>query len=47
MLVPVLAPNYKQHILSAAEVRNVYSSLAEVYIKSVYGVEGRDVYKTF
>jgi hypothetical protein len=30
-LVPALVPNYKQYILSPAEV----SSLAELYVKSV------------
>jgi hypothetical protein len=44
-LVPVLAPNYKQHILSPAEVRT------ELYVKCVYlnvfGWKGRDVHDTF
>jgi hypothetical protein len=35
-LVPVLAPNYKQHILSPTEVRTVCFSLAEHYVRSVY-----------
>jgi hypothetical protein len=35
-LVPVLAPNYKQHILSPAKVRKVCYSLTELYVKSVY-----------
>jgi hypothetical protein len=35
-LVPALAPNYKQHILSPAEVRKVCYSLAELVVKSVY-----------
>jgi hypothetical protein len=35
-LVPVLAPNYKQHILSPAEVRKVCCSFVELYVKSVY-----------
>jgi hypothetical protein len=35
-LVPVLAPNYKQHILSPAEVRKLCYSLAELYVKCVY-----------
>jgi hypothetical protein len=35
-LVPALAPNYEQHILSPAEVRKVCYSLAELYIKCVY-----------
>jgi hypothetical protein len=29
-LLPILAPNYKQHILSPAEVRKVCYSLAEL-----------------
>jgi hypothetical protein len=32
-LVPVLAPNYKQHSLSPAKVRNVCYSLTEIYVK--------------
>jgi hypothetical protein len=35
-LVPVLAPSYKQHILSPAKVREVCHSLAELYGKSIY-----------
>jgi hypothetical protein len=35
-LVPVLAPNYKQHILSPAKVWKVCYSLAELYVRSVY-----------
>jgi hypothetical protein len=35
-LVPVLAPNYKQHILSPAKVRKLCFSLAERYVRSVY-----------
>jgi hypothetical protein len=35
-LVPVLAANYKQHILSPAKLRNVCYSLADLYVKSVY-----------
>jgi hypothetical protein len=35
-LVLVLAPNYKQHILSPAEVRKVCYSLADLYINCVY-----------
>jgi len=50
-LVPVLAPNYKQHILSPAKVRKVCYSLAELYVKSVYlnlfGWRGREVHETF
>jgi hypothetical protein len=36
LLVPVLAPNYKQHILSPVKVRKAYCSLAELYDKRVY-----------
>jgi hypothetical protein len=50
-LVPVLAPNFKQHILSLAEVIKVCYSLAELYVKCVYlnlfGWRGRDIYETF
>jgi GH25 family lysozyme M1 (1,4-beta-N-acetylmuramidase) len=35
-LVPVLASNYKQNVLSQAKVRKVCYSLAEHYVKSVY-----------
>jgi hypothetical protein len=35
-LVLVLAPNYKQHILSPVEVRKLCYSLAELYVKFVY-----------
>jgi hypothetical protein len=35
-LVPVLAPNYKQHILSPIKVRKVCYSFTELYVKSVY-----------
>jgi hypothetical protein len=35
-LVPVLAPNYKQHTFSPAKVRKVCYSLAEIYVRSVY-----------
>jgi hypothetical protein len=35
-LEPVLAPNYKQHILSSAEVRKVWYSLAELYARYAY-----------
>jgi hypothetical protein len=49
LLVPVLAPNYKQHILSPPKVRKVYL-LAKLYVKSVYldlfGWRGREVYET-
>jgi hypothetical protein len=34
-LVLVLALNYRQHILSPAEVRNVCYSLAELYVRCV------------
>jgi hypothetical protein len=34
--VSVLAPNYKKHIFSPAEVRKVCYSIAELYVKSVY-----------
>jgi hypothetical protein len=36
LVVPVLAPNYKQHILSPAEVRQLCYSLAELHVKCVY-----------
>jgi hypothetical protein len=36
LLVPVLAPNYKQHILSPAKVEKVYYSSPEPYVTSVY-----------
>jgi hypothetical protein len=35
-LVPVLAPNYRQHILSLSEVTKICSSLAELYVRCVY-----------
>jgi hypothetical protein len=35
-IVPVLAPNYKQHILSPVKVINLCYSLAELYIRCVY-----------
>jgi hypothetical protein len=35
-LVPLLAPNYKQHILSSAELRKVCYSLPELYVKYVH-----------
>jgi hypothetical protein len=35
-LVPVLAPNCKQHILSPAKVRNVCCSLAEPYVRCLF-----------
>jgi hypothetical protein len=36
LLVPVLAANCKQHILSPAEVRKICHSLAETYVIPVY-----------
>jgi hypothetical protein len=36
LLVPALAQNYKQHILSPAKVRKICYSLAELYVKAVY-----------
>jgi hypothetical protein len=36
LLVLVLAPNYKQHILLPTKVRKVSYSLAELYVKSIY-----------
>jgi hypothetical protein len=49
-LVPVMAPNYNQHIFSPAEDRKVCYSLAELYVRSVYlNVflwRGRDVHET-
>jgi hypothetical protein len=45
-----MAPNYKQHILSPAEVRKVCYPLAELYVRSVYlnlfGWRGLDVHET-
>jgi hypothetical protein len=35
-LVLVLAPNYKEHILSPAEVKKVYYLLTEIYVRFVY-----------
>jgi hypothetical protein len=35
-LVPVLVPNYKQHILSPGKVRKVCYSLIELYVKCIY-----------
>jgi hypothetical protein len=35
-LLPVLAHNYKQHILSLAKLRKVCYSLAELCVKFVY-----------
>jgi hypothetical protein len=49
--VTVLAPNYKQHILSPAKIKIVCYSLAEHYVKSVYlnlfWWRGREVHETF
>jgi hypothetical protein len=47
--VTVLAPNYKQHILSPAEVRKDCYSLAELFVKclNVFGCKRGDVYETF
>jgi hypothetical protein len=36
LVVPVLAPKYKQHILSPAEVRKVCYSVPELYVRFVY-----------
>jgi hypothetical protein len=36
LLLPLLATNYKQHILSPTKVRKVFYSLAELYAKSRY-----------
>jgi hypothetical protein len=35
-LVPILAPNYKQHILSPPKVKKICYSFVELYAKSVY-----------
>jgi hypothetical protein len=35
-LMPALASNYTHHVLSPAEVRYVFYSLADLYVKSVY-----------
>jgi hypothetical protein len=35
-LVQTLAPNYKQHILLSAELKEICYSLRELYVKSVY-----------
>jgi hypothetical protein len=51
LLVPVLTPNYKQHILSPTEVRKVCYLLAEIYVKSLYfnlfGWRGRNAHEIF
>jgi hypothetical protein len=48
-LVPVLAPNYMQYILTPAKVRKLCYSLAELYVNGVYlnlfWFRGRDVYE--
>jgi hypothetical protein len=50
-LIPVLAPNYKQHILFLAEDRKVYYLLAEFCVTCVYlnllGWREREVHETF
>jgi hypothetical protein len=50
-LVPVLAPNYKQHILSPTKVRKVCYSLHELYVRCDYfnsfGWKRHDVCETF
>jgi hypothetical protein len=50
-LMLVLAPNYKQYIVSPAKVRKLCYSLAELYAKSVYlnvfWWRGREVHETF
>jgi hypothetical protein len=47
----VLAPDYKQHILSPAKAIKVCCSLAELYVISVYmnlcEWRGREVFETF
>jgi hypothetical protein len=49
--LPVLVPNYKQHILSSAKGRKVCYSLTELYFKSVHmnfsDRRGRAVHETF
>jgi hypothetical protein len=35
-LIQVLAPNYKQHVLSPAKFTKLRYSLAELYVKPVY-----------
>jgi hypothetical protein len=49
LLVLVLAPNCKQHILLPAEVRNLCYSLAELYVISwiCLGRGGHEVHETF
>jgi hypothetical protein len=36
LVVPVLAPNYKQHILSPAKVKIECYSLAKFYVEFIY-----------
>jgi hypothetical protein len=36
MLVPVVAPKYKQHVLSPTKVGKIYYSSAELYVKSLF-----------
>jgi hypothetical protein len=49
-LIPVMASNYKQHILLPAKLRKLYYSLTEIYVKSVYfnlfGCRGREGHET-
>jgi hypothetical protein len=49
LVVPILAPNYKQHILSPAKFRKLCYSLAKLYVISVYlnlfGGGGRKVHE--
>jgi hypothetical protein len=43
--IPVLAPNYKQHILSPANVRKICYSLAELDVKFVWAEKGVTYFK--
>jgi hypothetical protein len=47
-LIPLLTPNYKQHILSPAKMIKPCYSLGEIYVKYVYlnsfWWRGRDVH---
>jgi hypothetical protein len=51
LLVSILAPNYKQHILSPAKVRKVCYSLAELYVRffylNLFGGGGSEILETF
>jgi hypothetical protein len=50
LLVPVLTPNYKQHILSPAKVKKMLFiswTLSDVFIWIYSGGGGREVYETF